>query len=99
MKYKLLKDQPLAKAGKVITTEDEIAVYLGYYFVKNGLQTLISEGWIEEVQPREWYEVEIIFEGEWTGVGYRYKSEQDARTAITKFACDARFIKVREVLE
>ena len=64
MKYRLKKDLPFAKAGaKIKPPQDEGCAYdveningdwwcIGY---EEELPKLISEGWIEEVKPREWY--------------------------------------------
>ena len=63
MKYKLKRDLPLAKAGTKVRKAGGVrcipiavwphgAVVSDEYF-----DQLISEGWIEPIKPREWWEI------------------------------------------
>jgi hypothetical protein len=61
---------------------------------------LISEGWIEEVKPREWWMVEFqSHTGDWILSSVRYYNPDLAREAACNYAGNPRFIKVREVIE
>lgn len=102
-KYILKKDLPFAKAGaeEVFVDDNSIYIELGNGIIRcldpferfNGnniskeLERLISEGWIEEVKPREWdvaeYNGEIISNGGFVGVDQS----------------KVNFFKVREVIE
>ena len=60
MKYKLKRDLPFAKAGKEVFEDDasfyieaEVGIIWCFAEIKDR-HKLISEGWIEEVKPREW---------------------------------------------
>ena len=111
-KYKLKKDLPFAEAGAEIMIGHENISYVtndkektkqkhekNYVYMahKSYLNPLIADGWIEKVGPREWYEVEVNIDGEWTSAGCRYDDKQLAREATCRLSCNARFIKVREV--
>ncbi len=65
------------------------------------IPTLVIDGWIEEIKPREWYEVETQDSfGHWQlYTGGRYYTEEVAREVACSLPQNARFIKVREVIE
>jgi len=93
-KYRLLKDLPFAKAGAEVGVELAISVrgkdnFLTWIGDPKDLESLIDEGWIEEVKPREFY---IVFDKNSKILG----AIDDQRTT---FLGAHRFIKVREVLE
>ena len=68
--------------------------------IQKELQRLIDEGWIEEVKPREWYEVERLMpNGIWAYESNRYDTEEDAISDYSGDKTKLRVIKVREVLE
>ena len=57
MQYKLAKDLPYGKRGEVI--EVKVIPFIKYdpmiaVKCEEDIGRLISEGWIEEVKPREW---------------------------------------------
>ena len=112
MKYKLKKDLPFAKAGDdIIVGKTPMRKTIGIDFTMGeptvfsaittgDLEYLLADGWIEEVKPREWWEVEFQDAGgNWVFNGYRYKYEKQARYVATSTPQNARFIKVREVIE
>ena len=98
MKYKLKRDLPFAKAGTEVklVNEKKAIEYNGYQCDIYDLR----DGWIEEVKPREWYEVETRKpDGTWNSHSHlRYYNEQSARDATCRCEVNARFIKVREVI-
>ena len=70
MKYIWKRDLPFAKAGKIISfTEDSIVIDRDdtnskkIYYNREDLDYLLSEGWIEEVKPRELWLVEDAYNG------------------------------------
>ena len=97
MKYKLKKDLPFVKAGELLSfTEQTICIHthrtFKYYFDRSELQNLISEGWIEEVKPREiWIN---LYENNQYGQAHLTKNE-----AISIGGGNKRIIKFREVLD
>ena len=104
-KYRLLKDLPFAKAGAEVGVELAISVrgkdnFLTWIGNPKDLELLIDEGWIEEVKPREWYEVERLMpNGIWAYESNRYDTEEDAISDYSGDKTKLRVIKVREVLE
>ena len=105
MEYKLKCDLPLAKAGTPINffgngSSDKINIEV----TKDGTLkiwitdiTRINE-WVEEVKPREWYE--IIYGVELL-VDRRFQSVREAEIYLEGIAkpSNAEIIKVREVIE
>jgi len=64
---------------------------------KSTLKTLLSEGWIEPIKPREWWEIER------TDVGFyyddRFGSYEEAEGIRNSHYKNSRIIKVREATE
>jgi len=106
-KYKLKRELPFAKVG------DEVFISSGAFVVKDPYQLgqvlyiedyknkekLITEGWIEEVKPREWY-IGLTkndlpcYVGE--GKPYEDRIHYNFMSSINN---EFELIKVREVLE
>ena len=89
MKYKLKRDLPFAKAGKEVFEDDasfyieaEVGIIWCFAEIKDR-HKLISEGWIEEVKPREYY----VYDSPECVTAYREQWESGS------------LIKVREVIE
>ena len=110
MEYQTARDLPFAEAGtKVELSLSEGCIPMSLYNIKDCEVTiskefigqLISEGWIEPIKPREWYEVETQRpDGTWSALSYlRYYDKQGARDAVCRCEMNARFIKVREVIQ
>ena len=107
MKYILKKDLPFTKAGhKVEVNPSGCLPFVNYSTgvfstTEEYVDKLLSEGWIEEVKPREWYEVETRKpDGTWNSHSHlRYYNEQSARDATCRCEVNAKFIKVREVTQ
>ena len=111
MKYKLKRDLPFAKAGKEVSEDDasfyieaEVGIIWCFAEIKDR-HKLISEGWIEEVKPREWYEIEFDNSKEWIKAfnTYRYDTLEEAQVRLKRVACrndmPYRIIKVQEVIQ
>ena len=103
MKYKLKRDLPFAKAGEEVFEDDtnfyieaEVGIIWCFAEIKDK-QKLIFEGWIEEVKPREWWEIER------TDVSFhyddRFRSYEDAEDVRNSTYKNSRIIKVQEVME
>ena len=120
MNYRLKKDLPFAKAGTIIElSPSEGCIPMAIYdfrdlpgskvsnvtISKEYLDELISEGWIEEVKPREWYEIEFDNSREWIKAfnTYRYSTLKEAQERLERIVCrddmPYRIIKVREVIQ
>ena len=101
-KYRLLKDLPFAKAGAEVGVELAISVrgkdnFLTWIGDPKDLESLIDEGWIEEVKPRE-FEVTLNKNGSLV----KFFNGKDRFTYTNQPLCDYppfETIKVREVLE
>ena len=96
MKY-INKKLPLLKVGEEIRymNQDVSGVHCfesnGLHCSESTLKKLISEGWIEEVKPREWWVLECETPGLlWAG--------EDIKAQLKKNP-NLKFIKVREVIE
>jgi len=102
MKY-INKKLPLLKVGEEIRymNQDVSGVHCfesnGLHCSESTLKKLISEGWIEEVKPREWWEIER------TDVSFhyddRFRSYEDAEDVRNSTYKNSRIIKVQEVME
>jgi len=103
MKYKLKRDLPFAKAGKEVKVNPTGCIpFINYSSgefatTEEYVDKLLSEGWIEEVKPREWWEIER------TDVGFyyddRFGSYEEAEGIRNSHYKNSRIIKVREVIE
>ena len=92
-------DGSLGSVSDMMSVETDKG-YLSQWVEIGAKDNLLSEGWIEEVKPREWYEVEVqTHNGDWVNWSTRFGDEQRARDAACNWAGNARFIKVREVIE
>jgi len=106
MKYRLKKDLPFAKAGEIVDVNDEADLWTvrpldaKKDYPVCDIPENAKEEWIEEVKPREWYEVEIYepILG-WRTVLGRFDTAQEAKIFACSDQRNARFIKVREVIE
>ena len=100
MKYRLKKDLPFAKAGdKIFQDEINLKYYvnnnMGLFYVGSDINQLLSEGWIEEVKPREFY-IEIRkSDGVATDVYELIDASHNSANMIERYD----YIKVREVVE
>ena len=113
MKYKLKRDLPFAKAGAEVKI---ISVYSNEFphsfytlsikgdLIKAWYRIEIPKDrfteWIEEVKPREWYEIQGTIESDFWG--YRFHSYKEAAEYMDKKSYNLKYysiIKVREVLE
>ena len=102
MKY-INKKLPLLKVGEEFKymNQDVGGIHCfesnSLFCNESTLKTLISEGWIEEVKPREWGEIER------TDVGFyyddRFGSYEEAEGIRNSHYKNSRIIKVREVIE
>lgn len=110
MKYRVLREMPFAKAGAEVLYKFQndsypifkaghICTILHIECNKTDLNRLIEEGWIEEVKPREFYLIQAQdLGGVWHIVDYAFNID-NARDKATSRPENARFIKVREVIE
>ena len=113
MKYKLKRDLPFVKTSpypqdneglQIIELEHKFLVKFtdcNYYIWQTDIPKNNAHLYLEEVKPREWYEVETQRpDGTWSALSYlRYYDKQGARDAVCRCEMNARFIKVREVIE
>ena len=100
MKYILKKDLPFAKAGAEVVFNDKSLCFEvksdrwssdsgDYKFVgHSNKSSLIKDGWIEEVKPREWI-IEVTKE-------QQYIRPADAKGRL--YSSGSEIIKVREVI-
>ena len=65
-----------------------------YWFYKLHIPQLISEGWIEEVKPREFY----LYDDQLAGEKIWYNTIEEAKEDLARWA-HKKVIKVREVIE
>ena len=102
-KYRLAKDLPFAKAGAEVGVELAISVrgkdnFLTWIGDPKDLESLIDEGWIEEVKPREF----MLHFKKSNGEIYSIQdlTTKNGYNVISKFDGEGvDSIKVREVLE
>jgi len=112
MEYKLKKDLPFAKVGdgnKLIMSDKDCfltdkdgwnhPLCFGQELFKDGVQRLLNEGWVEEVKPREWYE--IIYKDQHYRVSDHpaFNDLETAQEEAKHCSKDLEVIKVREVIE
>ena len=66
---------------------------------KSTLKTLLSEGWIEPIKPREWWQ--ILDRRSWYTYGNRFETKKEAEKYAEQLNNDGslEIIKVREVIE
>lgn len=113
MKYVLKKDLPFAEKGATVriscnhpmismsfqTLNDEKIIDINLQ-CEEQIAILVAMGWIEEVKPRVWWEVEYKKEdGSWSHLGIRYGNPDAAHHAAMEFKGKGRYIKVCEVIE
>ena len=96
MKYRLKKDLPFAKAGAEVKLVNE-----GKAIEYNGYQCDIydlREGWIEQIKPREWYELD--WSELWNRADEKFSTKEYAEKYVDALKLkNCKIIKVREVLD
>ena len=97
IEYQTARDLPFTKAGhKVEVNPSGCLPFVNYSTevfstTEEYVDKLISEGWIEEVKPREWWVLECETPGLlWAG--------EDIKAQLKKNP-NLKFIKVREVIQ